>query len=184
MDTAKSYGCETKFCGATNGITSQSSSVRKSTVFEKQIFENVHFCAVQGIAFRAHLENRSDLANVSDINRGNFLELLSLGSRDDPWLQQQLAKRSENSMSRHGDQERISPSIQNECIDILGGRCLHIICDDARNSGRLGLIVDEAADISRTEQVSMVLRYSVNSEVTESFIGFCDVKSTTGRSSF
>jgi len=34
-------------------------------------------------------------------------------------------------------------------------------CDDARNSG-LGLILDETADISRTEQVSTTLKASLD----------------------
>ena len=46
------------------------------------------------------------------------------------------------------------------------------------------VIMDETADLSCGEQVSIVLRYCVESIVTESFVGFYDINSTTGENLF
>ena len=44
------------------------------------------FTAQQNISQRGHEENRFNISEIKDINRGNFLELLSLRCRDLPWL--------------------------------------------------------------------------------------------------
>ena len=47
-------------------------------------------------------------------------------------------------------------------------------------SGFYGIIVDETSDISRTEQVSMCLRYVIDGETKETFAGFYKTDSTEG----
>ena len=54
------------------------------------------------------------------------------------------------------------------------------IAAEARSSDYYGIVVDETADISRTEQVSLFLRYVFNSETKETFTGFYSTKSTEG----
>ena len=51
------------------------------------IIECLIFTAMQNIAVRGHEESRKDIWEVSEINRGNFLELLHLRCKDLPWLQ-------------------------------------------------------------------------------------------------
>ena len=47
-------------------------------------------------------------------------------------------------------------------------------------SGLYGIIVDETSDISRTEQVSMCLRYVIDGETKETFAGFYKMDSMEG----
>ena len=54
------------------------------------IIECLIFTAQQNIAVRGHEESRKDIWEVSDINRGNFLELLHLRCKDFPWLKSKL----------------------------------------------------------------------------------------------
>ena len=77
------------------------------------IIECLAFTVQQGIALRGHEENRSSISEVSDINRGNYLELLHLRSRDLPWLKTKLKNQLEN----HA--QWTSPDIQNELLSII-----------------------------------------------------------------
>ena len=47
-----------------------------------------------------------------------------------------------------------------------------------------GVIADKTTDISNKEQSSVCLRYMLDGEVFESFIGFCETFSTTGEALF
>ena len=57
------------------------------------------FTAQQNIAQGGHREGRHDIGSSSDINRGNFLELLHMRCKDIPWLQDKL-----NSQLKHHQQ--------------------------------------------------------------------------------
>ena len=54
------------------------------------IIECLMFTAQQNLATRGHEESRKNIWEVSDINRGNFLELLCLRCNDLPWLKSTL----------------------------------------------------------------------------------------------
>ena len=116
---------------------------------------------MQNIAVRGHEESRNDIWEVSDINRGNFLELLHLRCKDLPWLQSKLQAQ----LQLHA--QWTSPTIQNELLAIVSDLVLERITTEVRKSGYFGIIMDETSDISRTEEVSLCLRYVINGETTE-----------------
>ena len=122
------------------------------------------YTAQQNVAIRGHEENRNDIWEVSDINRGNFLEGTFLNL---PWLRSKL-------QSQHQlHAQWTSPVIQNELLEIVATNVmLERIAAEARSSVYFGIVVDETADISRTEQVSLFLRYIFNGETKETFTGF------------
>lgn len=60
--------------------------VKENREYLRIVIECVVFTAQQNIAQRGHCEDRSALDQPSDVNRGNFLELLNMRSRDLPWL--------------------------------------------------------------------------------------------------
>ena len=109
---------------------------------------------------------------VSDINRGNFLELLHFRCKEFPWLKDKL----QSQLKAHA--QWTSPSIQNEIIDIVSGMVLKIIMNDVRSSEHYSIIVDETPDISRSEQVSLCLRYVFEGQTLETFVGFFTTVST------
>ena len=55
----------------------------QNRAYVEKIFESLFFAAKENILLRAHVEDRQHLGESSDINRGNFLELLSLRCRHD-----------------------------------------------------------------------------------------------------
>ena len=129
---------------------------------------------MQNIAVRGHEESRNDIWEVSDINRGNFLELLHLRCKDLPWLQSKLQVQ----LQLHA--QWTSPSIQNELLAIVSDLVLERITTEVRKSSYFGIIMDETSDIRRTEEVSLCLRYVINGETKENFVGFFATASTEG----
>ena len=70
------------------------------------IIECLMFTAQQNLATRGHEESHKSIWEVSDINRGNFLELLCLRCNDLPWLKSKL----QNQLQSHA--QWTSPAIQ------------------------------------------------------------------------
>ena len=148
--------------------------VASNRQYLKVIIQLLMYTSQQNVAIRGHEENRNDIWEVSDINRGNFLELLCIRGNDLPWLRSKL-------QSQHQlHAQWTSPVIQNELLEIVANVMLERIAAEARSSDYFGIVVDETADISRTEQVSLFLRYIFNGETKETFTGFYSTKSTEG----
>ena len=99
--------------------THHGEEVEKNRLYVKMLFESIAFLAKQNIALRSHREDRSDLTNLSDVNRGNYLELLSVRSNDSEFLRSKLKSNT-----------WLSPGCQNEMIQILGDQCLERIISE------------------------------------------------------
>ena len=90
------------------------------------------------------------------------------------WLKDKLDKQ----LQKHA--QWTSPVIQNELLPIIADLFRERITNDVRASGWYGIILDETADISRTEQVSLCLIFALNGTKKEAFIDFCSTKLTEG----
>ncbi|XP_068739132.1 zinc finger MYM-type protein 1-like [Montipora capricornis] len=148
--------------------------VKRNREFLRVIIECLFYTAQQNIAQRGHEEDRSNLGQRSDVNRGNFLELLHLRSKDIPWLEEKL----NTQLQDHA--QWTSPTIQNELLQIFPDLIIELICKDVRESRWYGIIIDETSDISRDEQVSFCLSYLANGTKKEAFVGFHATKTTDG----
>ena len=60
-----------------------------------------------------------------------------------------------------------SRTIQNELLAIVSDLVLERITTEVRKSGYFGIIMDETSDVSRTEEVSLCLRYVIYGETKE-----------------
>ena len=113
----------------------------------KIMIENVSFLAKQNISFRGHKEKREDLTVLSSINRGNFLELVSLRSKDSGFLHGRL----KSYFSKKGFGQWTSSKIQNEIIDLLASFTRKGIIQQINNTNAggayTGVIYDETSDI-------------------------------------
>ena len=87
--------------------------VKENREYLKVIIECLMFTAQQNIAQRGHDEQRDDLSNSSDVNRGNFLELIHLRCKDIAWLKDKLYSQ----LQKHA--QWTSPVIQNELLQII-----------------------------------------------------------------
>ena len=153
---------------------SHKQNVKENRDYLKVIIECLMFTAQQNIAQRGHDEQRDGLSNSSDVNSGNFLELIHLQCKDIAWLKDKL----NSQLQKHA--QWTSPVIQNKMLQIIADLIRERITNDVQASGWYGIILDEASDISRTEQVSLCLSFALNGMKKEAFIGFYSTKSTEG----
>ena len=90
---------------------------------------------------------------------------MDLLSDHDTRLQQKIEKLPKNAHYR-------SPEVQNELLSIMGSLVRNKICEEVRKSEHFTLMVDETRDISKKEQVSIVVRYFKASSGYESFLTY------------
>ena len=133
---------------------------RENRVALVMILQTVVFLARQCLAFRGH-----------DEEEGNFRQLLQLRSGDSPVLAGYLAKDSKTKW--------LSPEIQNNMISAIGSSVLGQVVDTIVRNGYFSIIMDETTDVSRVEQVSLVLRtISADLTLSELFVGLYDTTTT------
>ena len=131
---------------------------------EKVLQENRHYlktfcevillCARQDIALQGHNEK------ACSENPGNFLPIVSLLSKHDDLFRHCYGH-------AHRNATYTSPSILHELASI--------ICNEIKQAGCFSMLVDETKDISKQEQMSVVLRYVKQCNVYERFVGFVHV---------
>ncbi|XP_025409911.1 zinc finger MYM-type protein 1-like [Sipha flava] len=102
---------------------------------------------------------------------GNFLRTVRLLAEFDPILNDIL--NDENQKIKY-----LSWSIQNELLDILSTELRHLICNKIRSSSFFSVILDSTQDITKQDQVSLVIRYTTldfekkQIQIKKSFLGF------------
>ena len=84
-----------------------------------------------------------------------FLKLIELLSKYDPVLAAHT-----NGIKEAQNQKRfVSPSSQNEFINLCGREVQNKILDEVRDAKYFSIIVDATPDVSHHEQIILVLRY-------------------------
>jgi hypothetical protein len=66
----------------------------------------------------------------------------------------------------------LSPSIQNEFIDLMGREVDSCIVSKIKEAIYFSIMVDSTPDASRQEQMSVITRYVSNFQICESFLGY------------
>ena len=100
--------------------------VKENRDFLKVVIECLMFTAQQNIAQRGHDEQRDSLSNSSDVNRGNFLELIHLRCKGIAWLKDKL----DSQLQKHA--QWTSPVIKNELLQIIVDLIRERIINDVR----------------------------------------------------
>jgi hypothetical protein len=124
-------------------------------------------CARQDIALRGHSEH-AEVAE-KNVNRGNFLELLELLKLESPSTKANLER-----MPKHATY--CSKDSQNELLQSAASIVTANIVSEVKAAGMFTVIADEARDISKTEQMSICLRYVIDCEIKERFLSFVAVR--------
>ena len=146
---------------------------------KKQVLENRHYLksiaeilrltALQNLAQRGHREDED-----SD-NRGNFLEMLDLLAGHDEVIQKRLADGPNNAKYTHH-------SIQDAVLKIMADLVLSEIREEVLQSQYFAIISDETKDLSKKEQLSLVVRYLFGGIIHEEFIGLTYAESVNAES--
>ena len=132
--------------------------VKKNRFYIKSVSEVILLCARNEIALRAHKES------AVSIKLGNFRSILQLVAQHDPSLLQSLQKIPSNATY-------LSPEIQNELLQVMGDILRHQIQEEVNK-----------VDISKTEQMAIVLCYVSDATVDEHFLCFVYAKELNAES--
>jgi hypothetical protein len=138
----------------------------------ERVLAIIDYLSAHNLAFRGHREY------LNENHSGNFLGLVKLLARFDPVLKVHIDQIQEKKLNTH----YLGKNIQNELIELMAKQVKETILDHVRESKYYSIILDCTRDISRTEQMSLILRYvNVNTgHIEESFLGFLPVEITTG----
>ena len=137
----------------------------------KTVCEVLLLCSYQEIAMRGHREDEMST------NKGNFLEILSLVAKHDEVVKSQL-----NFLPRNA--QYMSPKIQNDLIAIMAGMVRNHVTVAVRDAGMFSILVDESKDLSKKEQMAIVLCcvHKSTHTVHEHFLTFVKAESLTADS--
>ena len=141
--------------------------IQSNRHYLKTLAEILLLCGKQDIPLRGHREHDPLL------NRGNFLEILQTVALHDQIIKEKIETGPRNAIYT-------SPGIQNTMLKILGDMIRKSVCDGVKEAKMFSLLVDEAKDVSKTEQVSIVVRFvDIKGSIREHFLTFIDTASLT-----
>ena len=133
--------------------------IKENRHYIKTIEEIILLCARQEIALRGHNKIRRDFESSI------FRALLTFIGNHDQIVGKGIKEGPQNS-------KYTSPGIQNELLGVKGNMVLHTISNEVQKAGIYSLLADDTKDISRKEQLSIVLRYVYNGSIYELFFGY------------
>ncbi|KAI3673345.1 hypothetical protein L6452_39463 [Arctium lappa] len=124
------------------------------------------FLLNSALPFRGHDESEESL------HRGNFLELVKLiGNQNEVVGKVTLG-------NAPGNNQMVAPSIQKDIVHCFAQEVLKYIFEEIGDDV-FSLLVDESSDISKKEQMAVVLRYVKCVIVKERFVGIVHVMDTS-----
>ena len=133
----------------------------------KTSIDAVRWLAFQACAFRGHDETPDSK------NRGNFLQLIELLASYNDNVKKNLLENA------HKSTNYISHLVQKEILHVLANEVRKKIREDIGDS-KFCIIVDEARDESKREQMALVLRFvDKDGFIKERFFDLSHVKDTT-----
>ena len=133
----------------------------------------IHLIGKQGIALRGHREELDD--SKPDNNPGNFLSILTEVVHYYPVLQEHLEE------TFRKDVTYLSPTSQNEMIDIIGKNIIQATLLDGVKKAGMPSISADAVTPSNDEILSIYMTYLDKFQnIREVFIGFLNLERITG----
>lgn len=156
--------------------TSHARLVQQNRAKLMSILKCVLWCGRQNVALRGHRDDDKVLQSGIQGNPGNFKALLQFRvDSGDNVLKQHFESAPRNAVYN-------SKTIQNELIAVSGEWIVQQIVGRVKEAKFFAILADEVADISNTEQMSIVLRYvNKNCEIQEEFLAFSTCRNgTTG----
>ena len=135
--------------------------IQDNRQYVRHLLEVILCCAQQGLPLRGHRE----VEHNDSINFGNFLSILKLTSRHNEFLCLKMTSGPRNATLLGHD-------YQNRMVSVLAQSVLDDIINEVRVAQYYTILVDETKDISRKEQLTLILRYVLKGVVHERFISY------------
>eukprot|EP00794_Sanderia_malayensis_P015939 gene15939-biopygen13560 len=133
-----------------------------------RVVEVVKFLGERGLALRgdSHIIGNSD--------NGNFLGIMELIGKFDPFLADHIARFGNQGS---GYPSYLSHATMEEIVSILGNALRESIVASIKEAKYYSIIVDSTPDVSHVDQLTLVVRYIENGKPVERFVGFTPIKS-------
>ena len=112
--------------------------------------EAIKFLCKQNLSLRGHREDSNSR------NQGNFLETLKLLAKYNAVVKEHL---SVIQLSIKGMTTYLSPTIQNELIELFGKKVKHLILEEIKAAKCFSILLDSIPDISHIDQMALNVRY-------------------------
>ena len=136
----------------------------------------IKFLSERALSFRGHDEKWGSTRN------GNFMGLMELIAEFDPFLKQHIVKcQTEQLVASY-----LSKTVYEEILDIMATQVRKKIIEDINDADTNidSIIVDSTPDLSHTDQLAIILRYTSQGKVFERFLSFIPIDSHTGKNLF
>lgn len=140
-----------------------------------QIIEVIKFLGQHSLAFRGHREQ------WSNVIKGNFKDLLVLLAKHSPAISTHI----NNIQNKFRKERFISLDRQNLLINSIAQEITTVIRFEVQNAPFFSISIDSTFNVSRTEQVSFIIRYVEESgKINERLIAMKNSAITTGQALF
>lgn len=136
----------------------------------QRIVEVIKFLAERGLPFRGRNEC------ISSSQNGNYLGLLELFAKFDPFLSEHL---STYGSKGKGVPSYLSKDICEEFINLIGTRMLGKIITEIKECKYYSISLDSTPDSAFVDQLTLIMRYVLPSGPIERFIKFLDMEGHT-----
>ncbi|KAK1390426.1 zinc finger MYM-type protein 1-like [Heracleum sosnowskyi] len=162
------YNLKNQPCHLEKIVEKQSAEeIKRNRMRLKTSIDAIKWLTFQACAFRGHDES------CNSKNQGNFLEMLKLLASYNPQVEEIILDKAPKNA------KYTSPKIQKELLHVFARKVQDLIRDEI-DDAKYCLIVDESRDISKREQMAIVVRFVDKSGfVRERFLDLVHVKDTT-----
>ena len=137
----------------------------------ERVIETIIFISERGLAFRGSDEI------VGSKDNGNYLGILELVARFDPFLSQHIKKHANQGK---GHTSYLSKTICDELIVLLAENTLDVIIKEIKAARYYSVAVDSTPDLSHVDQLTVIIRYVLPGGPVERFLTFINIFSHTG----
>lgn len=151
--------------------------IRKEKNYWREVLKRV--TAVICTLIERNLAFRGSNEKFGADSNGNFIGLLELIAKFDPFLAEHIKSYGDNGS---GKTNYLSKTTCEEMIDLMAKKVLQAISDDVLKSKYYGLSVDSTPDVSHKDQLCVVLRYidETSNEPIERFVHYIHIENHTG----
>ena len=117
----------------------------------------------RGLSFRGHDQN------IGSIHNGNFLMVVEVLAKFDPFMSQHIAKYGNKGS---GSTSYLSSTIYEELIQLMANKVTSKIIDEIKKNKYFSIVLDSTPDFSHSDQLSIILRYVHQGIPVEHFLTF------------